>query len=294
MLDLRPAALHPDGVRLGGRQLGFRARHVEVVARAEAEPRLRQPQRLAAQLDRLPEHRAVRVDRPQREIRGGHVGMQRQADGFEAGDRGLGDRGRGFRGAPDPAPEIHLVADVDGHAELGGGVAARQAVRRLGDAVFGVALAHDRGVEADRGIEVGLGQVGDGPGLAHAGDRRLEILVRRRVPLQLVERGIPEHLPPRALRDRVRRRGLLPRSGLLPRRRLRVMRPLIVRTHRAPGEQQRGGEGGPHLGAFPSWGSTASPSRITVPGLAMTVSCSARPETISISVPKSRPTWTFL
>src|SRR5262249_20302277 len=128
--------------------------------------------------------------------------------------------------------------------------------------------------------------------LADAGDGGAEIGVRVRALLELVQHRIAEELPPRSLRDRVARRRFLPGPGFLPRRGRRRRGPLVVRPDRATQQHERDKVSRTfcrlHLGG---WGSTFWPSRIVVDGLAITQSCSSRPPTTSISVPKSRPTW---
>ena len=86
----------------------------------------------------------------------------------------------------EPAPEIHLIAQVEGGAQVAAGAA-----------VLDVLVAARPQAGVDRRGEVGVGEIGTEQGALEPEPRHLHVRVGREHLIdQLVEGGIPEPLPP--------------------------------------------------------------------------------------------------
>ena len=118
MLKLR--ALEHDGGQLRLRCLKHRLRlsHVEIGNRSARAQVASQLERFGEDLDAGVEDRPLSVQRSQGEIVHSHFGLDHQFDGFEIIRAGLCQRSGGFHAAADSTPEIHLVAEGQGHIKI--------------------------------------------------------------------------------------------------------------------------------------------------------------------------------
>ena len=105
------------GFGFGGGQFGFGAGDIEFVADAAFEAAAHQPHLLLAQVHRAGDGGDFRVERAEREIVLRDVGLQREQDVVERGERGLGVGAGAFETAPDAAPQINFVAQIERRAE---------------------------------------------------------------------------------------------------------------------------------------------------------------------------------
>ena len=144
---------------------------------------------------------------------GGNVGAQGEEDLVVVGSAGRGGVAGGLDGAPDLAPQIDLIAEIERDREavdLG-----RRDVDGNGRGqVSGGALAVESGVKPDVREEVDLGSAGPGAALFNAGDGGLDgRAVGEGAGFEGVQFRIVEELPPFALGLVVDGLGGLPGIG---------------------------------------------------------------------------------
>ena len=186
---------------------------------------------LLERLDGVALHLDLLVERTKREIIRGHVGLQAEQHVFVVGEARLRLVARRLERPAHLAPDVDLVAEIEGHHRrrgegvgTGPGRAAAGRAHAAAAAGFSQELAvvargplpFAAALEIERRIKIGLGLPRDGAGLAHAGDGGAQVLVGALgLFLQLVQLGIVKNGVPVALGNVVARIALLPVAVLL-------------------------------------------------------------------------------
>ena len=207
MLDLGPLAIDRQRVRLGRRDLGLHARHVELGDVAGLLAALRQAQRVAVGLDLLAHQHALGIEGTQREVGLRHLGLHRQPRALQqrlAAGRVEPRRVAGAREAPE---QVELVREGGAGIGHGGRRGAGRGLVEPGAAVGAGAQAHLRQpvcVDAAR----------DGAGLGQPRRRALDVVVADLgLGDELVQDRIVEGLPPGTARGALGRHGAGPAGG---------------------------------------------------------------------------------
>jgi len=121
VFQFRPLLRQRGGLRFGSRQLRFRARDVQVTANPALEPAANEPHLLFAQ-PHGPRHGGdFGVQCSHRKIILGNVGLEREQHIVERGQRCLGVGSRAFETAPNPAPKVNFVTEIQRDTERAGG-----------------------------------------------------------------------------------------------------------------------------------------------------------------------------
>jgi hypothetical protein len=118
VLKLCSLECHGGQLRLRCLKNRLRLSHVEVRHRSASPQVAGQFKGFGKDLDTGVKDRPLSVQRSQGEIVHRYLRLNHQFDGFKIIRAGLSLRPRGFNAAADPAPEINLVAETQGHIKI--------------------------------------------------------------------------------------------------------------------------------------------------------------------------------
>ena len=203
MLKRGTAAVQGQGVGLGGGHFGLYAGQVQLGHVTGAEAAFGQRQGALVRTQGFTHQRTLGVQRAQRQVGLGHVGLHQQAGALQQGVTRLGVQACGVAGAGQAAKQIQLVRQAHVGVHQRGGAAAAGAV--------GPGLARGTTGQTKLWRTVGLGVLQQRLGLGQAGGGFGDAgVVLAGAFDQCVQRRVVKRLPPGAPVTRFGRGGQRP------------------------------------------------------------------------------------